>query len=502
MLRMRPTVVRLCGLSPIFLFIGLSAFGAAPPTTSTKAVLVHTQGLGTILTSARGTDAATSTALRQKLAALRAKYANAVFVDGGDTIGPIVFRETQFGFYGLSTYRVFDQNRYAAAALSARDGLHAFSFYALLPPKSGIQTPLVGTFETVLKPEPGKNFLEIKPRSATAQCGGAKLQIFGVATSMSLTGIVDPLANLKSAGAVEGQARYILANLEAGRVPVVLSDLSPKENDTLAGLLKRNALIFEGGYPWRLANKPPRSPRSRTIGPVRIISHFSPGQADVVELPRDLRCARAAIRTETIWTPKPPAWASQRRGLFSRKPLEARLVQSAFTETLLLPAIGTKLGSVRVGPTERLKDMLIAFDNEKNCRVPPYGARDWVPPRWMQQSRHLRDNEIIYRYDLRFRDKPMARVYHMAHAFVPGITVGDFLVAVDDDHRIMRWHVYYPPSIAHRLVRVAPVLERLKEKSFSEIRLEDWPERAGAEFVVDNIVRDAQLLLAWDEMAD
>ncbi|KPL11601.1 hypothetical protein AMJ85_03525 [candidate division BRC1 bacterium SM23_51] len=481
-------------LALVTVTIGLSYANAAPTTPSKATTIVYTNGLGTILTGVGGIDRSRNEALAKRLENLRAKYADAVFVDGGDAIGPMVLSETQFG---LPTYRLFDKNRYAAAALSARDGLHSLSFYKLLPPTARVATPLVGDFTHLRTPSPTMRFYPIRPAWAIAERAGGKFQIFGVATTTSLTAIVEPFMDLKLGGNAADQARHVLDHLLPGHVPIVLSDMTPAENDEFARLLNRNALLFEGGYPWRLVRPPAKQKPTRDVGPVRIVSHFSPGQADVVSLPPSLECKQARlVRTETFWKPEPPPSVGGLNRLLGRQPLEARLVRSWFTETLYKADVGTSLGRRSL-----IKEIMIPYDDEDVLRIPPPGALDWQPPRWMEQNRHLRQNEIVYRYDLYFSKTFMAHLYRIHHVLIPGITLLNVLVATNEDHQIYRTRVLLPPMITRRFARIDPLLERLRGKRWSEIALEDWPERGGAEFLVDNLVRDLQLLLAIDEAA-
>jgi hypothetical protein len=271
--------------------------------------------------------------------------------------------------------------------------------------------------------------------------------------------------------------------------------MTPAENDEMARLINRNALVFEGGYPWRLAAPPPNPKPSRDIGPVRILSHLAPNVADVVTLSPNLECSRAqSLQGEPLWEAVSRQAASGGFRLFGSRPLESRLVQSPFTDALHLADVGTS-----VGKRSLLQEIALPFDEKDVERVPPVGQADWQPPRWMQTTRHLRGNEIVYRYDLFYRRKLMARVYRIRHLMAPPFAVCDMLVAVDADRRVMKFGVFYPPTITNRQVRIDELCKRLVGKRCDEIRLEDWPERGGAEFIVDNFVRDVQMLLAFDE---
>jgi len=476
------------------MLVALAATGESAQTSPTITI-VHTQGLGTILAGVRGSDNSRNEKLAERLAQLRAKYGSeAVFVDGGDSIGPLVLLDTQ---YGLPALRLFDKNRYAAAALGIRDGLHSLGFAALLPRGAGVKTPLVGTLKTQPKGKgAAKQGVLIRPSWAVAEAKGARFQIFGVATTAGATGIAKPFPGFETLGDVEAQGRFVLDHLEPGRIPIVLSDMTPAENDRLARLLNRNALIFEGGYPWRLIH-PKQRARKRIIGPVCIVSHFSPGEADVVTIPGDLKCNGATVASEVLWSPPPPPKAGALARLLGRRPLESQLVHSWFTGTYNLPDIG-----IKVGRRSLIKEILIPYDEKDIRRIPPPGEKDWRPPLWMERSRHLRGNETIYRYELYFQKRFMARLYRIRHVFVTNFTLIDMLVAVDKEHRLYKAHIFFPPMLDSREVRIGQLFRRLRGKKFDEITLKDWPERAGAEFIVDNVVRDLQLLLAWDEKAE
>jgi hypothetical protein len=452
--------------------------------------IVYTSGLGTYLRDPVGEERSRTAALAKRLKELRAKYSKASFLDGGDAIGPMVCNESPFA---APVYRLFDESHFVAAALSARDGVRTFSFVRLLPASAKIITPLVSFFDLPNSPPGAYAYYAIHPAWATFETsGGAKFQVFGVATTTSLTGIVEPLSDIKTGGTAAQQARLVLDHLQPGHVPIILSDMTPAENDEFARLIKRNALLFEGGYPWRLA-KPPADPKpTRDIGPVRILSHLAPNVADVVTLPPTLECSQAALAgNETLWEVKPPPPV---KGLFGRKPIEARLVRSVFTDPLHLPDVGTSVGKRSV-----LKEIMIPYDDKDVKREPPVGEADWRPPRWMESTRQLRGNEVVYRYDLYFHKAFVAHVYRIRHLLYPPYSIFDMLVAVDDDHRIQKMGVYYPPAVTNRPIKIEPICERLKGKKCDEIELEDWPERGGAEFAVDNFVRDVQMLLAFDE---
>jgi len=480
----------------LFLSIGLTAASAASNATSKTTAIVYTNGLGTFLSGGTtAADRSRTDVVAKRLKELRAKYKDAIFVDGGDAVGPMVGNESPFG---LPLYRIFDEARYAASGLSARDGLHSFSFFRFLPPGAKIATPLVGTFDLPKSPPGESGFYEIHPAWATAiTSGGAKLQVFGVATTTSLTGVVEPLSDINTGGPVAKQARYVLDHLSPGHVPIILSNMTPAENDELARLINGNALLFEGGYPWRLIVPPANQKQSRDVGPVRILSHLSPTAAAVVTLPSNLECMQArVVVSESLWESKSFPSPGRLSSLFGGPPIEARLVHSLFTNPLYLPDVGTS-----VGKRSLLQEIMIPYDDKDVQRTPPPGEANWQQPRWMMETRNLRGNEIVYRYGLYLNKKFMAHVYRVRHALAPPFSMFDMLVAVDKDHRLKRIRVFFPPGIANRGVKIEPLCERLLGKKCDEIKLEDWPERGGAEFVVDNFVRDVQMLLAFDEAA-
>jgi hypothetical protein len=248
-----------------------------------------------------------------------------------------------------------------------------------------------------------------------------------------------------------------------------------------------------------LARIPANQKPSREIGPVRIVSHHSPTAADVVTLPPSLDCRQAKLApSETIWEPKrqPPPPPGLFSRLVGRQPMETLLVRSRFTDTLKLPDIGTS-----VGQKSLLKEAAIPYNEKETRRVPPLDDPKWQPPRWMKETQKLRGNQIVHRRDLYLNKNFMARVYLIHHELLPENTQIELLVAVDKDHRLSRAKVLFPTMISHCQSRSTALIERLEGKRWNEITLEDWPERSGAEFIVDNIVRDVQLLLALDEMA-
>jgi len=484
-------------------FIGLGQAHAASTTSttstmSTKSVtIVFTDGLGTILTGVSGIDRTRNEAVAKRLTELRAKYSDALFADGGDALGPLIAQDTQ---YGLPTYRLFfDENRYAAAALSTRDGLHTASFFQFLPPYAKIATPLVGTFAHATTPTKEASFYQVRPAWARAEAGGAKFQFFGVATTRSLTGIEPPYLYVQFGGDAKKQARYVLDNLLPGHTPIILSDMTPAENDTLAKTLNRNALIYEGGYPWHLVHASADQKPTRDVGAAKIISHFSPFEAEVVTLPPGLECKQAKIaRKEILWEPKQsPASPGLLSRLLYGRPLETALVRTLFTETLHLPDVATSLGERSL-----LAEIEIPYDDKDAKRVPPLDDKSWHPPLWMEKTRNLRGNAIVYRYELYYNKKFRACLYRIHHDLVPNFSLLEVFIAVDKDHRLYRSKILFPTQITHLKVRTEPVVERLRGKGWKEIRLEDWPERAGAEFMIDNLVRDIQMALAFDEMAD
>jgi hypothetical protein len=514
------------------------------PTSPALLTLVHTNGLGTLLTGVSGIDKARANEIEKRLAALREKHKDALFVDSGNVVGPAVLLESQFG---LPTLRMLDRKGFAAVGLSARDGIHSLSFYRLLPFGTTSPLPLVSVFEQSQLPMPQQPFQRIVPASAKIERGGAKVQFFAAATTSALTGVPAPYTQLRLLGDVAAQADYIAKNLEPGYFPVVLSDLKPAENDELAEKLARRALIFEGSYPWLLARPPADQKPARQVGPVRIVSHFSPGEADVVFLaaPSTQRPDReggqaeapsasdrassvastqrpdregghaepggpslgvppsggpvlsfpanaaieATVRSETFWTPQKEPADSKKAGF-------ENLVQSWFTSPLHLPEVG-----IQIGKREMVKDIMIPYDEQDLRRVPPLGesSETYLPPAWMKQTKDLRGNYLVYRYDLFFNGKPMAHLYRLQHNLAQPFTLVNMLVAADKEHRLYRTHAIMPPMIISTEVPIGPLLERLKGKRAAEIQLDDWPERGGAEFVVDNLVRDIQMLLAIDE---
>jgi hypothetical protein len=475
-----------------FVLIGFSYTHAAPIPTSKTTTIVYTSGLGAYLRDPSKADRSRCDAIAKRLKELRARYSDAICVDGGDAIGPMVANESPFG---LPVYRIFDESRFAAAALSARDGVQTFGFARIMPVGAKIKTPLIGTFDLPKSPPGLGGFYEIHPAWATAETSaGAKFQIFGVATTTSLSGVVEPLSGIKTGGTAAEQAQYVLDHLQSGHIPLILSDMTPTENDEFARLFNRNALLFEGGYPWRLAIPPADLRPNRDIGPVRILSHFAPNVADVVALPPSLECRKAQlIRSEPLWEPqRPPAEGGFR--LLGGKPIETRLIHSPYADTLYLADVGTS-----VGKRSLLGEIMLPYDDKDVLRIPPVGQSDWRPPRWMERTRHLRGNEVVYRYDLYFHKNFTAHVYRIRHFVAPPYSVFDMLVAVDKDHRIQKFGVFYPPKITNCQLRIDPLCRRLVGKRCDEIKLEDWPERGGAEFVIDNFVRDVQMLLAFDE---
>ncbi len=309
-----------------------------------------------------------------------------------------------------------------------------------------------------------------------------------------------PLMSVEFGINVADQLKYVRDHLLPGHIPVILSDMLPSENDTFAKEFKQNALLFEGGYPWRLAKPPARYRSMRDVGSVRIISHPSPYAAEIVELPANHICSQARlIASEILYEPPRPV-AGRSQGfwgsLLGRKPLDTSLVHSPFTGTRFLPDIGTSVGARAL-----LKEIGLPYDDDDVLRTPPPGREtSWPLPRWMQETRHLRGNPIVYRYHLKFNKRPLANVYRVHHIVVPNLTLIDLLVAVDMEHRLYKTKLIFPPMVTHNELRNEVVLERLIGKRWNEIALEDWPERAGAEFAVDNLVRDVQLVLAFDAM--
>lgn len=478
----------------LVLIAGLNHADGAPSPSSRTATIIYTNGLGTILRDPFGADRSRCQTMAQRLKDLRAKYSDAIFVDGGDAIGPMAGNESP---YGLPVYRIFDENRYAAAALSTRDGIQTFSFFQLLPAGATVKTPLVGGFDHP-KPPPGSApYYEIHPRWAIVETPGAKFQIFGVATTTSLSGVIGPLSDIKTGGTAAKQAQYVLDHLLPGHLPIILSDMAPAENNEFALLINRNALLFEGCNPWRLVGSLISDNASREVGPVRILSHQSPYLADVVTIPPSLECRQARlVDSEQLWEP-PQKPSSGGFRLWGQKPIEERLVRSLLTENLLyLPDVGTS-----VARRSLLEEINIPYDDKDVKREPPPGATGWRAPRWMEKTQNLRGNGIVYRYDLYFKSNYMASVYRVRHFLALPYSVFDMLVAVNKDHRIRQIQVFFPPAIANRAINIESVCQRLVDKKCDEIRLGDWPERGGAEFVVDNFVRDLQMLLAFDEAA-
>lgn len=492
---MKRVIPGLLAIATSFLLQPAATVHAAEGTTATaeKITIVHTNGLGTLLTGASKADGATSKAVEERLRDLRMKYANSIFVDSGNLFGPDVISDTQFG---LPTYRMLDRLDYSASALGMRDAIYTRSLFFMVPPESIIETPIVSPFHHLIEPTPSSNFRKILPTHAETTFGAAKFQFFGLSTTEGVKAFPEPLNQAKTLGDVSAQAQYVLDNIKDGYIPIILSDMTPFENDSLARSLKRNALVIEGSFPWLEASIPERKKRTRTIGPVQIVSHFAPGEADVIVLPKTLRCARAQTKAETFWdwSPGPPE-----KGIFSwvtGKSLEERLVSSWFTDTVFLPLIGGKMGEPRL-----LDEIDLPYDRDAIQRTPPIQQPDWQPPHWMVESRSLRDNEIVYRYSISYRNDHIANVYRIRHWFAPRC-LASLLIAVDEDHHLHKGRFVFPPMIAGRPLAVDNFFDRMQGKDLDELKLEDFPERAGAEFYIDNVIRDIQLLLEWDKKYD